>query len=78
VADYVPAVLCCACCRSKDALRAWAYKQIPDTFPELWGWVIFVLISMFAISCINTLAQSYKVWLDEQEADAEQRLAKQQ
>lgn len=64
--------------KSKDALKAWAYKQIPDTFPELWGWVIFVLISMFAISCINTLAQSYKVWLDEQEADAEHRLAKQQ
>jgi hypothetical protein len=40
--------------------------------------VIFVLISMFAVSCINTLAQSYKVWLDEQEAAAEQRRAKQQ
>jgi hypothetical protein len=34
---------------------------------------------MFAVSCINTLAQSYKVWLDEQEAAAEQqRRAKQQ
>lgn len=62
-------------CRSKEALKAWAYKQIPDTFPELWGWVIFVLISMFAVSCINTLAQSYKVWLDEQQEaeEAEQR-----
>jgi hypothetical protein len=54
-------------------LKAWAYKQIPDTFPELWGWVIFVLISMFAISCINTLAQSYKVWVDEQQAAESQR-----
>lgn len=71
-------MLCCDRCRSKEALKAWAYKQIPDTFPELWGWVIFVLISMFAVSCINTLAQSYKVWLDEQEAAAEQRRAKQQ
>lgn len=71
-------MLCCDRCRSKEALKAWAYKQVPDTFPELWGWVIFVLISMFAVSCINTLAQSYKVWLDEQEAAAEQRRAKQQ
>lgn len=65
-------------CRSKEAFQAWAYKQIPDTFPELWGWVIFVLISMFAISCINTLAQSYKVWLDEQQQEAEHKAAKQQ
>lgn len=72
------AVLLC-CCRSKEALQAWAYKHIPDTLPELWGWVIFVLISMFAVSCINTLAQSYKVWLDEQEAEAQQqRRVKQQ
>jgi sensor domain CHASE-containing protein len=34
---------------------------------EVWGWVIFVLITMFAVSCINTLAQSYKVWLNEQQ-----------
>jgi len=65
-------------CRSKEAFQAWAYKQIPDTFPELWGWVIFVLISMFAISCINTLAQSYKVWLDEQQEEAERKAGKQQ
>jgi hypothetical protein len=80
---FVKMLICCCplplcycvvhSCRSKEALKAWAYKQIPDTFPELWGWVIFVLISMFAISCINTLAQSYKVWLDEQEAAEAQR-----
>jgi hypothetical protein len=53
--------------RSKEAFQAWAYKQIPDTVAELWGWVIFVLITMFAVSCIDTLAQSYKVWLHEQQ-----------
>jgi hypothetical protein len=36
----------------------------------VWGWVIFVLISMFAVSCINTLAQSHKAWLDEQQQAA--------
>lgn len=60
-------------CRSKEAFGAWAYKQVPDTFPELWGWVIFVLISMFAVSCINTLAQSYKAWLDEQQQEEAER-----
>lgn len=55
--------------RSKEAFQAWAYTQIPDTVSEVWGWVIFVLITMFAVSCINTLAQSYKVWLDEQEQE---------
>jgi len=53
--------------RDVDSAKAWAYKQIPDTVPEVWGWFIFVLITMFAVSCINTLAQSYKAWLDQEE-----------
>ncbi|WIA38664.1 hypothetical protein OEZ86_001971 [Tetradesmus obliquus] len=53
--------------RSKEAFQAWAYTQVPDTVAEVWGWVIFVLMTMFAVSCINTLAQSYKVWLNEQQ-----------
>jgi hypothetical protein len=53
--------------RSKEAFQAWAHRQIPDTIAEVWGWVIFVLLLCFAISCINTLAQSHKVWLDEQQ-----------
>jgi hypothetical protein len=27
---------------------------------------------MFAVSCINTLAQSYQAWLDEQQQQQEQ------
>lgn len=60
------------CPRSKQAFQAWAYTQIPDTVSEVWGWVIFVLITMFAVSCINTLAQSYQAWLDEQQQQQEQ------
>jgi membrane protein YqaA with SNARE-associated domain len=64
--------------RSKEAFQAWAYQQIPDTVAEVWGWVIFVLITMFAVSCINTLAQSHKVWLLEQEKQQEKDKVKTQ
>jgi hypothetical protein len=55
-----------------DSAKAWAYKQIPDTVPEVWGWFITVLITMFAVSCINTLAQSYKAWLDQEQQTQQQ------
>ncbi|KAF8059178.1 hypothetical protein HT031_005350 [Scenedesmus sp. PABB004] len=64
--------------RSKESLRAWAAAQVPDTVAEVWGWLLFVLIGMFAVSCVNTLAQSYRVWQLEQEAAAAQRKAKAQ
>jgi hypothetical protein len=64
---------CCWCChlyRDAESAKAWAYKQIPDTVPEVWGWLLFFLITSFAVSCINTLAQSQKHWVDEQEKQA--------
>jgi hypothetical protein len=50
------------------AARAWAAAQVPDTVSEVWGWVILVLIGMFAVSCINALAQGQKAWAEEEAA----------
>jgi len=46
--------------------RAWAAAQVPDTVSEVWGWVIFVLIAAFAVSCVNALAQGQKAWAEEE------------
>ncbi len=54
--------------RGGAAARAWAAAQVPDTVSEVWGWVIFVLIGAFAVSCVNALAQGQKVWAEEEEA----------
>ncbi|KAI8471894.1 MAG: hypothetical protein J3K34DRAFT_226103 [Monoraphidium minutum] len=52
------------------AARAWAAAQVPDTVSEVWGWVIIVLIGMFAVSCVNALAQGQKAWADGEAARA--------
>eukprot|EP00878_Enallax_costatus_P006050 GHUV01006346.1.p1 GENE.GHUV01006346.1~~GHUV01006346.1.p1 ORF type:complete len:425 (+),score=83.33 GHUV01006346.1:975-2249(+) len=57
--------------RSKEAFQAWVWQHVPDTVAEVWGWLLFVLITIFAVSCINTLAQSHKVWLMEEEKQRE-------
>lgn len=42
---------------SPPAFRSWLYGLIPDTVSEIWTIVLVSLISMFAMSCINTFAQ---------------------
>ncbi|KIY95916.1 hypothetical protein MNEG_12045 [Monoraphidium neglectum] len=54
------------------AARAWAAAQVPDTVGEVWGWIIFVLIGVFAVSCINALAQGQKAWVEDERRRREQ------
>ncbi|GAX81181.1 hypothetical protein CEUSTIGMA_g8614.t1 [Chlamydomonas eustigma] len=42
------------------AFRTWARDMVPDTIAEAWAMVMVILVGGFAISCINTLAQSSK------------------
>lgn len=53
--------------RSRDALQRFALGLLPDTVAELWGVVLLLLMGSFAVSCVNTFAQSYRAQLDQQE-----------
>lgn len=53
---------------SRESFGAWAYAMIPDTVAEAWGWFMAVMVGMFAVSCINALAQSQKAWMDQRAA----------
>lgn len=58
---------------SRESFGQWAYSLIPDTLAEAWGWVMVLMVGTFAVSCINTLAQSHKLWMDQQQAQQEEQ-----
>mmetsp|Transcript_2335 Transcript_2335/g.5234 ORF Transcript_2335/g.5234 Transcript_2335/m.5234 type:complete len:435 (+) Transcript_2335:584-1888(+) len=51
--------------RSRQAFGVWARDLVPDTIAEWWGLLMLVLVGWFALSCVQTLAQSAKAEQDE-------------
>lgn len=50
--------------RDPVALRAWLYQLLPDTIAEAWAVFLFTVILVFAVSCVENLAQSCKATED--------------
>eukprot|EP00955_Chlamydomonas_euryale_P067737 359930-Chlamydomonas_euryale.AAC.2 len=48
--------------QNPSELKAWAVEKVPDTIAELWALLMLAVICVFAVSCIETLAQAAKVW----------------
>jgi putative effector of murein hydrolase LrgA (UPF0299 family) len=39
-------------------MMAWGRAAVPDTIAEWWSILLVVLVGVFAVSCVNALAQS--------------------
>ncbi len=57
--------------RDPGALAAWGRAAVPDTIAEWWNILLLFLVGVFAVSCIDTMAQAAQAQEREEKRRAE-------